>query len=709
MGRLWSPYFFALKGDILNVKHILLTKITDGTFALGTAEEIARKLRLGRAGSLALKDMLYSLVRSGDLLSDCEGRFGTAEQFGAKRGRIVGNARGFGFFLPDDGSQKLFLPRRAMKDALHGDDVLCYCVGGRNGDEGEVLAIIEHGIREVVGSFRFERTGGFVSSDDTRYTEDVLIPRGKSMGCRGGEKVVAEIKSYSGRQPIGEIVEVLGKDGDFFTEEQAIIRAHSLFEAFPDDVLREGEKQAKSDPLLSLEGRSDFRKNLIITIDGEDTRDIDDAISVEKEGGLYHLGVHIADVSHYVKRNSLLDTEAFKRGTSVYFPDRVFPMLPPSLSNGICSLNEGVPRLTLSCLMTVNRKGEVIQKKIVPSVICSRHRMTYSTVTAIAEGQAAAVTEYPDLIQFVKTAVELTEILKAARKRRGGIEMDLREQKILYSDGKITIPEHNRTISHEMIEEFMILANESVATIMTEMQMPFVYRVHEKPSEDKAASLLAFLKGLGVAARFDPDNVSPQDYQTLLDNLGTSPLATVVNRVMLRSMMKAVYSPENIGHFGLASDCYCHFTSPIRRYPDLCIHRIIKVALKNASSARETFENSVGSVSIRSSACERNAMEAERDVDALYVTAYMQDKIGERYEATVSGVTSFGIFAELPNSIEGLIPIETLPDDSYEFIEERLLLRGTKNSFCLGKKLLVEVVGVDRGARRVLFSLSGIL
>ncbi len=691
----------------MNVKKLLLEKIKDGSFALLNAQQIAQKLKLGRRETFAIREMLFSLVREGELLADGRDRFGTAEQFGAKRGKIVGNERGFGFFIPDDGSGDLFLPRRAMKNALHGDDVLCRKTG--TGDEGEVLAVLTRGYDEIVGEFSRARRGGFVSPDERRFDEDVFIPQNKINGAASGAKVVAKITAYDGRMPVGEIVGIIGKSGDFLTEELALIRAHNLKEDFPEDVLAEGEKQRMRDPLGSLGGRLDLRGKLIITVDGEDTRDIDDAISVEKRGGNFELGVHIADVSHYVQQGSALDREAFGRGTSVYFPDRVLPMLPPSLSNDICSLNEGVPRLTLSCIMTVDRRGNVVGKKIVPSVICSRHRMTYTDVTAIAEGDPAARARYPDLVEFVERATELTRILMAARKRRGGIDMDIGEAKILYENGEISIPEHERTISHDMIEQFMVLANESVASIMTEKKIPFVYRVHEKPSAEKASAFREFLKEAGAAPKFDPSDVSPHDYQKVLSDLESSPLYAVVNRVMLRSMMKAVYSPDNIGHFGLASECYCHFTSPIRRYPDLCIHRIIKDALKEESAAREKYQRVVESVSVRSSACERNAAEAERDVDALYITAYMQERIGEEYEATVSGVTSFGIFAELSNTVEGLIPIETLPDDSYEYLEERFLLRGTKHSFRLGQRLKVKVVGVDWGARRTQFSLEKIL
>ena len=689
----------------MNAKQTLLQKIRDGSFALLTADGIAKKLRLKGRAAAAVEDMLAALVREGELLCDLRGRYGTAQQFGAMRGTISGNERGFGFFIPDDAQQDdLFIPHRALRGAYHKDTVLAFAKSGRGlSDEGEVLAILKRGCTELVGTFRRERTGGTLHPDEKRFGNDIFIPSDRCKGAPDGAKAVVRIRSFEGRTPTGEITEVLGESGDFFVEEHALIRSHNLREEFPAQVLEAAEAQAERSPLDDLAGRVDLRDELIITVDGEDTRDIDDAISVRKEDGKFHLGVHIADVTHYVKWHSPIDNEAFARGTSVYFPDRVLPMLPTALSNNICSLNEGVPRLTLSCFMTVDKHGKVLERRVMPSVICSRHRMTYHAVTAIAQGDRATREEYPDLVEFVRTAVELTNILKRAREAKGGVALDVKEAKILYEDGKISIPDYERTISHEMIEQFMVLANESVAAIMTQKGMPFVYRVHERPNEDKAQDFLTFLREAGIHAAFDASKVTPKDYQDLLRSLEGSALYPLVNRVMLRSMMKAAYSPENVGHFGLASDCYCHFTSPIRRYPDLCIHRIIKESFVSPEKTREKYKKFVTEAAVQSSACERNAAEAERDVDALYTVAYMQDKIGEEYEATISGVTSFGIFAELANTVEGLIPIETLPDDSYEFVEERFLLRGTRNSFHLGEAIRVKVAGVDWGTRRVQF------
>ncbi len=684
----------------MNAKYSLLEKIKDGSFALLTSDEISRKLRLGRREAFAVHDMLSSLVREGELLCDRRGRFGTAEQFGAEEGVFSGSGKGYGLF--SSGETELFIPAKSANGAVHGDRVLAIPVkGGRSDDEGEVLAVLARGYEKLVGTFCAEGKAGYVVPDDKRFGFTVFVPRRDSAGARDGAKVVVKV-SYPGEEPCGKVLEVLGQEGDLMAEELAVIRSHALREEFPEEVLAAADKVPQTLSERDLKGREDLREELIITIDGEDTRDIDDAVSVHEENGKFHLGVHIADVSHYVLPRSPLDREAFARGTSVYFPDRVLPMLPKALSNGICSLNEGEDRLTLSCFMTIDGKGKVLKKRIAPTVIRSRHRMTYTAVTAIAEGDRRACEEYPDLVGFVRTAVKLTKILRAARAAKGGVELEIGEAKILCEDGKIEIPENRRTVSHEMIERFMVLANESVAELMTEKGVPFVYRVHDRPAAEKAASFRAFLLGAGLTPRFEPDKVAPRDYRDLLASLGNSPLAPVVHRVMLRSMAKAVYSPENIGHFGLASECYCHFTSPIRRYPDLCVHRIIRAA---ASGKAEEYRAFVKEAAAQSSLSERNAAEAEREADALYIAFYMKDRIGEEYNAVVSGVTAFGLFAELDNTVEGFIPVETLPEDCYLFEEENFLLRGVHNSFRLGERVRVRVDGADIGARRVQFFL----
>ena len=521
-------------------------------------------------------------------------------------------------------------------------------------------------------------------------------------------KAVASITSYPyGKAPGGEIIEVLGDEDDFFAEELSIIRSYDLREEFPPKVEKEATRVAsKGISPEELLGRRDFRDKLIVTIDGEDTRDIDDAVSIEKDGEDYILGVHIADVTHYVGYRSPLDLEAFERGTSVYFPDRVLPMLPRALSNGICSLNEGEDRLTLSCIMRVNKKGVVVDREIVEGVIRSTHRMTYTEVGKILDGDKETCKKYALVKDMVGMFAELTHILQDMRNKKGNISLDVKEAKIILTeDNEIKIPDYERAFSYQIIEAFMVLANETVAEYMHSIEAPFVYRIHEKPSEEKARTFQAFAKTLGLTAKFHTDDVKPYDYQKILKSAEDLPIYSVLNRVMLRSMQKAKYSPENLGHFGLASTCYCHFTSPIRRYPDLCIHRIIKEIIGGGyPQAVEKYGSFVESAAEQSSERERRATEAEREVDDLYMTMYMSEHIGEEFDAVISGVTSFGLFAELPNTIEGFIPIETLFGE-YQFDADRFRLVGKKESYTIGEELHIKVVDVDFERRRTEFRL----
>ena len=417
------------------------------------------------------------------------------------------------------------------------------------------------------------------------------------------------------------------------------------------------------------------------------------------------MGVHIADVTHYVGYRSPLDEEAFERGTSVYFPDRVLPMLPRALSNGICSLNEGEDRLTLSCLMRVNKKGVVIDSEIVEGIIRSTHRMTYTEVSKILDGDKKTCEKYPLVKDMVYLFAELTHILQEMRNKKGNISLDVKEAKIILTeDNEIKIPDYERAFSYQIIEAFMVLANETVAEYMRSIEAPFVYRIHEKPSEEKARTFQAFAQTLGLQARFHTDDVKPYEYQKILNSAEGLPVYSVLNRVMLRSMQKARYSHENMGHFGLASECYCHFTSPIRRYPDLCIHRIIKEIINGGyPQAVERYSGFVERAAKQSSERERRATEAEREVDDLYMTMYMSEHIGEEFDAVISGVTSFGLFAELPNTVEGFIPIETLFGE-YKFDAERFRLIG-KETYTIGEELHIKVIDVDFERRRTEFRL----
>lgn len=456
-----------------------------------------------------------------------------------------------------------------------------------------------------------------------------------------------------------------------------------------------------------IAARRDLRDQLIVTIDGEDTRDIDDAISLTKQGDKYLLGVHIADVSHYVKERSHLDNEAYLRGTSVYFPDRVLPMLPKALSNGICSLNENEDRLALSCLMTIDKKGNVKKSEIVETVIKSTYKMTYNEVTKILDGDKKTCEKYALVKDMVGLFAQLTHILQEKRAKKGSVSLDVKEAKILFDNNtnEITIPDYERAFSYQIIEAFMVLANETVAEFMNGIEAPFIYRIHEKPTEEKAKTFQTFAQTLGVNARFQADDVKPYDYKNILEKANGLPFYSVLNRVMLRSMQKARYSADNMGHFGLASNCYCHFTSPIRRYPDLCIHRIIKEVLHgNYEQALKKYSDFVVRAAEQSSERERRATDAERDVDDLYKTMYMSERIGEEYDAVISGVTSFGIFAELANTIEGFIPIESLYG-SYSYDPERFKLVGIDATYTIGETLRVKVIDVDFYRRRTEFRL----
>ena len=696
----------------MNAKQLLLEKFLDGTFAGMTDDEICDELEIRGKDKRKIRDMLHDLAAEGKLYHDYFFRFGTAEQLGAVKGKIQGNPRGFAFLIPTDPAigHDFFIPARFLHGAYHGDTVYAVPVKSeKNDDEAEVIAVLERGMKEIVGTFYRDKNFGFLRPDEKRFSDDIFIPLKKCKDIPAGVKAVARITDYpKDRAPGGEIVEILQAENEFFLEELSIIRAHSLREEFPDLAMRQARKASErkitQEDILA---RKDLRKQLVITIDGEDTRDIDDAVSVEREGENYRLGVHIADVSEYVPLHGELDKEALRRGTSVYFPDRVLPMLPKELSNGICSLNEGEERLTLSCLMTVDKNGKVVDSEIVKSVIRSAHRMTYTEVTAIAEGDEKTCEKYPDLLDFVATAVELTNVLTAMRAKKGYVALDVKElHVILNKDGKIEIPDYERTISHEMIEQFMVLANETVAEYMESISAPFVYRVHEKPSEEKAGEFKEFLRSLNIPCRLNPEDVHPYDYRNILQSLEGDPVYPVVNRVMLRSMMKAKYSPVNAGHFGLSSACYCHFTSPIRRYPDLCIHRIIKEVLDgNYERACAKYNGLVAEVAAKSSAAEKNAQEAERQVDDLYAVTYLIDHVGEEYDAVLSGVTAFGLFAELKNGVEGFIPIETLPEDEYEYIESKYRLNGRNHAFRMGESVRIRVAACHLDTLRAEFQL----
>ena len=695
----------------MNAKEHIYNLFLDGTLSKRTSTEICKILQIPYRERKRLTDLLDVLIKEGKIFQNNAGQYGTYQQLGLIAGTINGNERGFAFLIPEDKTlyeKDFFLPPKNLHGALHGDFVLIEQVFERSDDEGNVVEILRRGYTTIVGTFRKDRRAGYLIPDEKRYNADIYIPLSDCFNIKNGVKAVAKITSYPyGKSPGGEIIEVLGEEDDFFAEETSIIRSYNLDEVFPDRIEKEAARQQKKGITpQDLLGRTDFRDKLIVTIDGEDTRDIDDAISLEKIDDEYLLGVHIADVSHYVTYRSPLDKEAFERGTSVYFPDRVLPMLPKALSNGICSLNPNEDRLTLSCLMRIDKKGVVKSHEIVEGVIRSSYKMTYNEVTKILEGDKEICEKYELVKDMVGLFEELTKILQTMRNKKGSISLDVKEAKIILDENnEITIPNYTRAFSYQIIEAFMVLANETVAEYMQSIEAPFVYRIHEKPSEEKAATFRAFAQTLGLRARFNADDVKPYDYQNLLKSAENMPVYPVLNRVMLRSMQKARYSPENVGHFGLASTCYCHFTSPIRRYPDLCIHRIIKEILHgNYAEACEKYSDFVVEAAKQSSERERRATDAERDVDDLYMAMYMSERIGEEFDAVISGVANFGIFAELPNTIEGLIPLESLYGE-YTFNPDRFCLTGKNVSYTIGERVRVKVIDVDFYKRRTEFRL----
>ncbi len=628
------------------------------------------------------------------------------------QGKLQGTSKGYAFLIPDDITlEDIFVAERDLGGAMHGDRVVVSVKdnGGRR-QEGKVIQVIERGSLRVVGLLHINKKIAFVTPDDVKFGKDISIALDKLRGAKDGQKVVVKITRYyaSKRNPDGEIVEVLGKPNKIDTEVKAIIRGYGLMDTFPTKVLESAKYLPESINKSEFPNRLDYTDKIVFTIDGEDTRDIDDAISIEvAKNGNRILGVHIADVGEYVKKDNVFDKEAFKRGTSVYFPNLVLPMLPRELSNGICSLNERVDRLALSCFMEFDSKANLVDYKICESIINSKKRFTYTEVQRVFDG---ANDQPKELIERLQLMRELARQLEEGRNKRGAIEFNIPEVQIFLNDlgDVLTLKKRENNESHKLIESFMVVANETIATHFLKEKIPFVYRIHERPDAQKIERLVGMLNTFGVSHKINPEEVEPKDIQVLLESIKDEPSEYVINRIALRCMKKAKYSPECVGHYGLASPKYCHFTSPIRRYPDLTIHRIIKDYLhKNMNEKnRLLLKEFVNYASIQSSETERNAESVERDVDDLYRVFYMTHHIGEEFEGIISSVTNFGVFVELDNTVEGMIRIDALPQDQYEYFEDRFCLKGYKNKFQIGDKVKVRSVRADILSREIDFVLA---
>lgn len=665
--------------------------------------------------------MLNSLEEQGLIVRTRSNRYGLPEKMNLIKGKLQGHAKGFAFLIPDEeGERDIYIGQSDLNGAMNGDTVIARRSHESSGQrpEGTVIRIIERGTTRVVGTYSASRQFGFVIPDDQRLPHDIFIPKESANGAADGHKVVVEITKYpEGRMSAeGIVVQILGHKNDPGVDILSIIYKHGLPLEFPDEVIDEAKAAPDEIDQKELEGRRDLRDETIVTIDGEDAKDLDDAVHVvELDNGNYKLGVHIADVSNYVKEGSKLDEEAYDRGTSVYLVDRVIPMLPHRLSNGICSLNPQVDRLTISCEMEITPAGKVVGHSIFPSVIRTTERMTYTNVRKILLKEDEEVLEqYKDLVPFFEKMGKLASILTEKRRQRGAIDFDFTEAKILVGpDGApAEVVVRERSVAERLIEEFMLAANETIAEHFHNLELPFIYRIHESPQIDKLQKFFDFAVNFGYVVQGQVDEIHPRTLQSLLEKVKGEPEEAIISTVMLRSMQQAKYYPESLGHFGLSTDFYTHFTSPIRRYPDLIVHRLIRKYLFNKQTDEKTqrkWDRVLPEIAKHTSERERRAVDAERETDDLKKAEYMLDKIGETYEGVVSGVTNFGLFVELPNTIEGLVHISYLTDDYYHFHEDQMALIGERTGtvFRIGDEIDVRVVQVNLEERSIDFEVLG--
>lgn len=632
-------------------------------------------------------------------------------------GTFIGNPKGFGFVVVDteEEMQDIYIPEEYTGAAFHKDKVevvlLKTSMGKRQ--EGQIVKVLEHEITQIVGTFQRSNSFGFVISDNGKISRDLFIPKEKTMDAKTGQKVVAKIKDYGDRRrsPEGEITEILGNAGDAGVDVLSIARSYDIPMEFPDKVQAQADRCPDHVIEGDFAGRTDLRDVQMVTIDGEDAKDLDDAVSLTKEGDLYQLGVHIADVSNYVQGGSALDKEALKRGTSVYLVDRVVPMLPKRLSNGICSLNAGEDRLALSCLMTLNAAGEIISHKICESVIHVDRRMTYTAVNAILQDPSCETADkYRELVPMFLEMGKLSKIIRERRNKRGAVDFNFPESKILLNEygQPIDVVPHEANDATRLIEDFMLSANETVAKEYCTRKLPFLYRIHENPDSDKMESTLSVIRSLGLDVEKGKQEITPKEIQKIQEQIEGTQAEPMISRLLLRSMKQAKYNPECVGHFGLAAKYYCHFTSPIRRYPDLQIHRIIKDDLRGRLNDDKIawYKSILEGVGEKTSMLERRADEIERETDKLKMAEYMLRHLGEDFEGVISGVSGWGFYVELPNTIEGLVHMTSLRDDYYIFDEAHYCLIGemTKKRYTLGEKVKVRVVDVDLIAKTIDFN-----
>lgn len=698
-------------------KKIIYDFICDDIYVPMKLKELAILLQVPKEKKHELKAVMDALVEEGKVCLSKKGKYCKGE---AKRltGVYQAHPRGFGFVTVEGEPDDIFIGEDDTLGALQGDTVEVTIVKSPEGKrkEGKILRIVSRGTVKLVGLFQIQKNKnyGFVIPDNQRFVKDIFVPIECSKGAVNGHKVVVELTSYGGdgKKPEGKVVEIIGHINDPGTDILSIVKNYDLPLEFPEKVLNQAARIADEISEADMAGRKDLRNWQMVTIDGEDAKDLDDAISLTRDGEDYLLGVHIADVTNYVQERSALDREALNRGTSVYLVDRVIPMLPHKLSNGICSLNAGVDRLALSCIMKVDKKGNVIDHEIAETVIRVDERMTYTSVKKILTDKDPEETEkYHELVPMFELMEELADILRRKRHQRGSINFDFPETKmVLDKAGRpLEIRPYDRNVATKIIEDFMLLANETVAEDYYWQELPFVYRTHEAPDEEKIRKLATFINNFGYSMHIGVNEIRPKEVQKLLTKVEGTPEESLISRLALRSMKQAKYTPENTGHFGLAAPYYTHFTSPIRRYPDLQIHRIIKDNIRGRMNVGkiEHYQSILPEVTKHSSETERRAEEAERETIKLKKVEYMSERIGEVFEGVISGITKWGMYVELPDTIEGLVHVTNMYDDHYDYYEERYEMVGehTGNVYKLGQTVFVRVIGTDRLSRTIDFEI----
>ncbi|MEG7355831.1 ribonuclease R [Bacillus inaquosorum] len=700
----------------------LLSFMKEEAYKPLTVQELEEMLNITEAEEFKeLVKALVALEDKGLIVRTRSDRYGIPEKMNLIKGKISAHAKGFAFLLPEDTSlSDVFIPPNELNTAMNGDIVMVRLNSQSNGSrqEGTVIRILERAIQRVVGTYTETRNFGFVIPDDKKITSDIFIPKNGKNGAAEGHKVVVKLTSYpEGRMNAeGEVETILGHKNDPGIDILSVIHKHGLPGEFPADAMEQASSTPDTIDEKDLKDRRDLRDQVIVTIDGADAKDLDDAVTVTKlDDGSYKLGVHIADVSHYVTENSPIDKEALERGTSVYLVDRVIPMIPHRLSNGICSLNPKVDRLTLSCEMTINSQGQVTEHEIFQSVIKTTERMTYSDVNQIlVDDDEELKQKYEPLVPMFKDMERLAQILRDKRMNRGAVDFDFKEAKVLVDDeGAVKdVVIRERSVAEKLIEEFMLVANETVAEHFHWMNVPFIYRIHEEPNAEKLQKFLEFVTTFGYVVKGTAGDIHPRALQSVLDAVRDKPEETVISTVMLRSMKQAKYDPQSLGHFGLSTEFYTHFTSPIRRYPDLIVHRLIRTYLINGKvdeATQEKWAERLPDIAEHTSTMERRAVDAERETDDLKKAEYMLDKIGEEFDGMISSVTNFGMFVELPNTIEGLVHVSFMTDDYYRFDEQHFAMIGerTGNVFRIGDEITVKVVDVNKDERNIDFEIVG--